>query len=318
MDSLRYWIIAHARRRVPLRSGQHAGPRAARSGQAGRVLRHHPPGPGHLAGEADRRAVGPGRRRLPGGQLPGVVVRMERQIPRLHSAFLERRRRRRVGVRHAVLRLQRSVRMEQPPPARQHQLRHRTRRLHAATIWSPTTTSTTKPTAKTIATGPTTTSVGTAASKGPPTTRRFGELRETKKRSFLATLLLSQGVPMLLAGDEIGNTQYGNNNAYCQDNEISWLDWDLKPDQEALLKFTRRVIAFFHEQPVFPPPPILPRHRRSAAPRRRKSPGSIPAGEEMSEDSWNKGYRPLPGRATVRRQDRRRRPRRMDSRRQRS
>ena len=58
-----------ARRRFPLRSGQHAGPRAARGRQAGRVLRHHPPGPGHLAGQADRRAVGPGRRRLPGRQL---------------------------------------------------------------------------------------------------------------------------------------------------------------------------------------------------------------------------------------------------------
>ena len=51
------------------------------------------------------------------------------------------------------------------------------------------------------------------------------ELRERQKRNFLATLLLSRGIPMLLAGDEMGRTQGGNNNAYCQDNEISWLDW---------------------------------------------------------------------------------------------
>ena len=86
--------------------------------------------------------------------------------------LLERRRRRGLGIRHAVLRLERPVRMERPPAARQHQFHHLPRRLHAATTWSPTTTSTTKPTAKTIATAPTTTSVGTAASKGRPTTRR--------------------------------------------------------------------------------------------------------------------------------------------------
>ena len=62
-----------------------------------------------------------------------------------------------------------------------------------------------------------------------------------QQRNFLATLFLSQGVPMLLAGDEIGRTQRGNNNAYCQDNEISWFDWE-HVDEE-LLAFTRRLIA---------------------------------------------------------------------------
>src|SRR5581483_3969909 len=67
-------------------------------------------------------------------------------------------------------------------------------------------------------------------------------LREQQKRNFLATLLLSQGVPMLLAGDEIGRTQKGNNNAYCQDNEISWLDWKLDRPRRELLEFTRYLI----------------------------------------------------------------------------
>ena len=76
-------------------------------------------------------------------------------------------------------------------------------------------------------------------------------LREQQKRNLLATLLLSQGVPMLVAGDEIGRSQGGNNNAYCQDNAISWIDWQVTPIREALLEFTRRMIALRREHPVF-------------------------------------------------------------------
>ncbi|HET9451890.1 MAG TPA: glycogen debranching protein GlgX [Aggregicoccus sp.] len=75
-------------------------------------------------------------------------------------------------------------------------------------------------------------------------------LRERQKRNLLATLLVSQGVPMLTAGDEMGRTQGGNNNAYCQDNELSWLDWRMDPRRQALLDFTRRLIRFRDGQPV--------------------------------------------------------------------
>ena len=75
-------------------------------------------------------------------------------------------------------------------------------------------------------------------------------LRERQKRNLLATLLLSQGVPMLCAGDEMGHTQSGNNNAYCQDNEISWLSWELDDRRRALLEFTSRLIRLRSEQPV--------------------------------------------------------------------
>ncbi|MDH3443628.1 MAG: glycogen debranching enzyme GlgX, partial [Deltaproteobacteria bacterium] len=75
-------------------------------------------------------------------------------------------------------------------------------------------------------------------------------LRERQKRNFLATLLLSQGVPMLLAGDESGRTQQGNNNGYCQDNEISWMDWNFDRRRESLLEFTCSLIRVFHEHPV--------------------------------------------------------------------
>jgi isoamylase len=76
------------------------------------------------------------------------------------------------------------------------------------------------------------------------------QLRERQKRNLLATLLVSQGVPMLCAGDEMGHTQGGNNNTYCQDNEISWLNWELDDRRRALLEFTVRLIRFRGEQPV--------------------------------------------------------------------
>ncbi|HEY3671734.1 MAG TPA: glycogen debranching protein GlgX [Acidimicrobiia bacterium] len=76
------------------------------------------------------------------------------------------------------------------------------------------------------------------------------ELRARQQRNFLTTLFLSQGVPMLLAGDELGRSQGGNNNAYCQDNEISWLDWDLDDADCLLHAFTRRLTKFRHDHPV--------------------------------------------------------------------
>ncbi|HZC05104.1 MAG TPA: glycogen debranching protein GlgX [Ktedonobacterales bacterium] len=74
-------------------------------------------------------------------------------------------------------------------------------------------------------------------------------LRERQQRNFIATLLLSQGIPMISGGDEIGRTQWGNNNAYCQDNEISWYNWDIDERRGSLLDFTRRVIALRRTHP---------------------------------------------------------------------
>jgi glycogen operon protein len=75
--------------------------------------------------------------------------------------------------------------------------------------------------------------------------------REQLKRSLMATLMLSQGVPMMLGGDELSRTQCGNNNAYCQDNEINWFDWELNAAQESFLEFVRRLIAFRKVHPNF-------------------------------------------------------------------
>ena len=84
-----------------------------------------------------------------------------------------------------------------------------------------------------------------------PTEIRASMPRERQMRNLMATLLLSQGVPMLSGGDEIGRTQNGNNNAYCQDNEISWFDWKLKPSQRRLIEFTTKLIQLRRAHPNF-------------------------------------------------------------------
>ncbi|WP_433720208.1 glycogen debranching protein GlgX [Actinoplanes sp. CA-051413] len=85
--------------------------------------------------------------------------------------------------------------------------------------------------------------------EGPTDDKQVLQLRAKQRRNFLATLMLSQGVPMISHGDELGRTQQGNNNAYCQDNEISWIDWDNA--DETLLEFTRKLTAFRHRHQVF-------------------------------------------------------------------
>jgi glycogen operon protein len=86
--------------------------------------------------------------------------------------------------------------------------------------------------------------------EGPALDPAIRAIRERQKRNFLASLFVSQGVPMLYAGDEMGRTQRGNNNAYCQDNEISWIDWSLSPEQADLLRFTEYIVGMFRAQPV--------------------------------------------------------------------
>jgi glycogen operon protein len=122
--------------------------------------------------------------------------------------------------------------------------------------------------------------------EGPTDDPGVNELRARQQRNFIATLMLSQGVPMLQGGDEIGRTQRGNNNAYCQDNELSWLDWDLDEQRKRLLEFTRLMTRLFHEHPVL-------RRRKFFQGRRIR--GSQVSdlmwfradGGEMTEDDWN-------------------------------
>jgi len=125
--------------------------------------------------------------------------------------------------------------------------------------------------------------------EGPADDPAIKALRARQIRNFLATLLLSQGVPMLLAGDELGRTQRGNNNAYCQDNEVSWVDWNLGPDERAVLEFVERVVRLRHRHPVF-----RRRHFFQGRPIRGKDIKDImwlsPDGNEMSDEEWAKSF----------------------------
>ena len=128
--------------------------------------------------------------------------------------------------------------------------------------------------------------------EGPTDDPEIRELRARQQRNLLTTLLLSQGVPMILSGDEMGRTQGGNNNAWCQDNEISWQHWDLDDEQRDLLAFTQRLIAMRKEHPVF-------RRRRFLA--GESVPGELPDawwfrsdGRKMARSNWdNPGERVL-------------------------
>ena len=125
--------------------------------------------------------------------------------------------------------------------------------------------------------------------EGPTTKPSLIALREQQQRNMLATLLLSQGVPMLCGGDELGRTQHGNNNAYCQDNELSWVEWKLTKHQQTLAAFTKGLIQLRQQHPVF-------RRRRFFQGRRIRGAEVKdiswlrPDGKEMTDEDWAQGY----------------------------
>jgi glycogen operon protein len=122
--------------------------------------------------------------------------------------------------------------------------------------------------------------------EGPTSDPKIRSIRERQKRNLLATVFLSLGVPMLYAGDEAGRTQRGNNNAYCQDNEISWLDWQRSTEQEDLLRFTKYVIEMRRSQPVLKRRRFFQgRSTREAAP--KDITWFAPDGTEMSDAAWS-------------------------------
>ncbi len=125
--------------------------------------------------------------------------------------------------------------------------------------------------------------------EGPTDDPEIVRLRERQKRNLLATLLLSQGVPMLLAGDEVGRTQGGNNNAYCQDNEINWLDWHWSDARWRLLNFAKRMIGLRKSHPIlrrrdfFKGVAVDERGRKDVA-------WLKPDGHEMTPEEWEKDF----------------------------
>jgi len=122
--------------------------------------------------------------------------------------------------------------------------------------------------------------------EGPARDPRVLKLREQQKRNLMASLLLSVGVPMISGGDEMGRTQHGNNNAYCQDSELSWTHWNLTQEQRDFLVFTRRLVHFRRSQPTLT--------RRKYFQGRSIRGAEVkdiywldPSGREMTDDAWN-------------------------------
>ena len=125
--------------------------------------------------------------------------------------------------------------------------------------------------------------------EGETSDPKINALREQQKRNFLATLFLSQGVPMLVGGDEMGRTQRGNNNAYCQDNELSWVNWELNETQRELLEFTSRMAKLRREQPVLRKRRFF-RGAHMWDSELKDLAWFRPDGNEMKKDDWEKPY----------------------------
>jgi isoamylase len=121
--------------------------------------------------------------------------------------------------------------------------------------------------------------------EGPTEAVHIVRMRERIKRNLLATLVFSQGVPMLSHGDEVGRSQLGNNNAYCQDGPLTWVDWRLTPLQRELLGFTRQVLAVRASNPVLRRRRFF-RHEPMRTGEEKDLTWLSPAGEEMTEEEW--------------------------------
>ena len=173
-----------------------------------------------------------GAGRLPGRQLPGAVDGVERPVPRQRAPLLARRRRPGVRARHAALpaaATSTSTSGRRPYASINFVTAHDGFTLHDLVSYND---KHNEANGEDNRDGDDDNLSWNCGVEGPTDDPAILALRERQKRNFLATLLLSQGVPMICAGDELGRTQRGNNNAYCQDNEISWIDWEPRRREE--------------------------------------------------------------------------------------
>ena len=125
--------------------------------------------------------------------------------------------------------------------------------------------------------------------EGATDDEKINQLRRRQQRNFLTTLFLSQGVPMLCGGDEYGRTQNGNNNAYCQDNELSWLGWDRDEQQQRQEDFTAKLIHFRHAHPIFRRPKFF-QGRKIRGMEAKDLLWFNADGTEMTDEHWNRSF----------------------------
>ncbi len=220
---------------IPLRPRERARARAVRRGPSGGVLRHHPSGPGAVAGEAHRRALGSRRGRLSGREFSGAVDGVERQVPRLPFAAS--------GAATAGIVSELATRLSGSNDLYARSGRRPYASINFVTAHDGFTLQDlvsynekhNEANLEENRDGENNNLSWNCGVEGPTSDPAIRALRARQTRNFLATLLLSQGVPMISHGDELGRTQRGNNNVYCQDNEMSWIDWNLDAEKRTLL-----------------------------------------------------------------------------------
>ena len=284
-------LLGHrdARRRLPLRPGGHAGPPVPRGGPALGVLRPDPAGPGDQPCQADRRAVGRGRGRLPGGQLPAAVVGVERQVPGRRTGLLARRARFARRVRLPADRLLRPVRSTADAArAPASTSSPRTTGSPCATS-SRTTTSTTRPTARATGTARATTGPGTAAPRARPTTRPCSGCAPVSSATSWPRCCCRRASPCSATATNSAAPSAATTTPTARTTSVSWVDWGLTDEQRALADFTRHVIGLRAAHPVL-------RRRRFFQGETATHPtspcptwcGSCPTAREMTDEDWQR------------------------------
>ncbi len=281
LDSLRY---CDARGWVPVRLRVQPGADAARSGSVGSVPRHHPTGSGAVQGKAHRRTLGFRPGWISGGTLPVLWAEWNGKYRDTVRRFWKGD-----GAQTADLayRLTGSSDLYEHSGRRPHASINFVTAHDGFTLYDLVSYNDkhNEANGEENRDGIRENQSWNCGAEGPTGDPAVLALRARQQRNFLTTLLLSEGVPMLLAGDEIGRTQKGSNNAYCQDNETSWINWNLNKPQQQLLDFTRFLTGLFRQHPSL-------RRRRFFYGRKIRD-GKLkdlswfrPDGKEMTNNDW--------------------------------
>jgi isoamylase len=225
------------------------------------------------------------------GGLPAGLGRVERPLSRHRAGFLERRRRATGRLRGTHDRLRRAVqpaRTAQPYSSVNFITAHDGFTLHDLVSYND---KHNEANDENNQDGSNNNLSWNHGVEGPTDDPEINALRLRQMRNFFATLLLAQGTPMIVAGDEFARTQHGNNNAYCQDSEIGWINWDLDEDGKSLLKFVKRLIKLRNSYPILRRGRFLVGHYNEDAGVKDVT-WLAPDGNEMTIEQWEDPQRP--------------------------